>query len=1042
MVHSEDFYRLYQTTYEKYRDLYGQKVCVFLQKGSFYEIYGQQNPNTGKHLNTGKEILECMDIVIHTYLEDGPNKTTGYYGGVPIYVLDKWASKLTKQGWTVVVIDEVKNGAGKVSKREVSKVLSAGTHLEAAEFGHLHCISALWLECTFDSPPRFGVATSDLTTGQVFVYEGQATGKSDTWHTDDLRHFFQVYPPKELLVFLRNSTYSYEEDWIRRTFYIPTAPIHIRTIQDQGNLDSSVTRAEYLQRLFQPKSALPIRTWLRCAPDGSSLYERALCSLLRFAEDHSPTLVNQLQAPHIWHPTQNLQIINNALTQLNLIGSTGDQMTVEDLFIKPLTAMGKRNLSARLCSPLADANQIKQRQMEIDWILHSSKSKQEEIHACLSEIYDMSRLHRSLVRGTICAADVLQLYTSYMSSQFLWKALKGSPFLEGVNEIFSRNIQSCLEEFEKLFDVKKAKKAEERQDELGFLHSEVGPLCAETETQIQTVYEKAEAWLQGLRALCTLDPKAITYKPTEKTMFLIHATKTALKQIESSLKRLSVEEKGPYKTLNLKQLTSSGRVDHEDLDKLQEELDMKKLALSRAMRHEVPKACIQYVLKTRDCWQQLEEWITHIDLSLSMAKTAKQQGWIQPTIVERTDTDPSYIRIENLRHPLIENQKRQSKLVTHTIQLGNSVESGSGWLLYGMNASGKSSLMKAIGLAVLLSQIGSYVPATAMTIRPFKRIATRILNQDNLWAGLSSFAVEMSELREILTMADHQTLVLGDELCAGTESLSGTSIVAAGIQHLSKAGARFVLATHLHDLMKLPEICTLPTLRIWHLHVEYDPIKDILIYHRSLRAGSGSSQYGLEVAKALHLPRDMIEAAFAFRHQLLGETTVENAPISRWNSDITRLYCSSCKTPITNNLEVHHIQERAKAKKGRNEDGTSLNHMRNLAVLCQVCHDKEHSNQISVGPVEDTSEGPRRKIVELSQFEYRPDSTSNVNPVHSKPTGKPPVRFTKEELDQLKTARLKYTALEPRLLRFQIQAEYGIEVDEKELRALIKKGYI
>jgi DNA mismatch repair protein MutS len=128
-----------------------------------------------------------------------------------------------------------------------------------------------------------------------------------------------------------------------------------------------------------------------------------------------------------------------------------------------------------------------------------------------------------------------------------------------------------------------------------------------------------------------------------------------------------------------------------------------------------------------------------------------------------------------------------------------------------------------------------------MMLRPFKKLATRILNQDNLWAGLSSFAVEMSELREILAVADDQTLVLGDELCAGTESISGTAIVAAGIQHLYKAGSRFVLATHLHDLMKLPKVTSLPCLKIWHLHVEYNPIKDLLIYHRTLREGPGST---------------------------------------------------------------------------------------------------------------------------------------------------------------------------------------------------------
>jgi DNA mismatch repair protein MutS len=105
-------------------------------------------------------------------------------------------------------------------------------------------------------------------------------------------------------------------------------------------------------------------------------------------------------------------------------------------------------------------------------------------------------------------------------------------------------------------------------------------------------------------------------------------------------------------------------------------------------------------------------------------------------------------------------------------------------LLYGINASGKSSLMKAIGIAVVLAQAGLFVPATYMVLKPFKTLATRILNHDNIAQGMSSFTVEMSELREVLRIADDKTLVLGDEVCSGTESISGTSIVAASLEHL------------------------------------------------------------------------------------------------------------------------------------------------------------------------------------------------------------------------------------------------------------------
>lgn len=1031
MVHSHDFYKLYQTTYEKYRDLYGKQVCVFLQKGSFYEIYGQEHPATREQLNTGKQILELMDIVIHVYPEDGPGGTTGYYGGVPIYTLDKWGSKLTKQGWSIAVIDEIKNGADKVSRREVSKVLSAGTHLEAAEFGKLHCVSALWMEGSVTAPPSFGVATADLTTGQVFLYEGRATGKPDLWHTDDLRHFFQVYSPKELLFFYRGPFTPTDEDSLRRTLYIPSAPIHTVSNQPQGNLENPVTRAEYLQQLFQPRSALPLRTWLRCAEDGSSLQERALCSLLRFAEDHAPKLAEQLQAPTVWHPHQNLQVINNALTQLNLISSSPDQQSVADLFITPQTAMGKRSLTATLCSPLADSKEIQRRQETLEWLLTAPKKTQDELYSCLSEIYDLARLHRTLVRGTITAADVLLLYRSYTAAGFLWKALKQSPFSLG--EDFGAICRTCLTAFEALFDVQKAKVAEQTPEEMGFLHQSVAPICFETEAKIQGVYQKAEAWLHDLRTLAAIDSKALCYKPTEKNMFSIHATKTALKQVETALKKLSHQEQGTFAKLNLKTLTSSGRVEHPDLTAFQEELDVHKKYLERALKVELPPVCIQYILKTRDLWQPLEEWVTGVDLCLTMAKTSKQQGWVKPIILESTATEASILQIENLRHPLIEAQKRQSKLVTHDVRLGTK-EDGSGWLLYGMNASGKSSLMKAIGIAVLLAQVGCYIPATEMTLRPFRKLATRILNQDNLWAGLSSFAVEMSELREILSVADNQTLVLGDELCAGTESISGTAIVAAGIQHLSKAGARFVLATHLHDLMKLPAINTLPSLRVWHLHVEYEPVTDLLIYHRVLRPGSGSSKYGLEVAKALHLPRDMIDAAFELRRQLLGEAAVESAEVSQYNSSLLRRQCSACKVQIAEHLEVHHLKHQADANNNRNNDGTALNDIRNLAVLCTSCHDKEHAEQLLVGPVEDTSEGPRRQVLDLSQFAYRPPE-GTLKKGHASP-------FSAEQLETIKTYRRQYTALSPKLLAFQIQSEAGIDISEAYLKTLLKKGFI
>ena len=560
---------------------------------------------------------------------------------------------------------------------------------------------------------------------------------------------------------------------------------------------------------------------------------------------------------------------------------------------------------------------------------------------------------------------------------------------------------------------------------MGFLLTNIAPKTAESEEKIRTIYEKANTWLKGLLELCKISEDSVYFKPTEKNMFCVHAGKSAMKTMETTLK--SIKEKGEYKNVSFKYLTSAGRIEDPALDRFQEQLDSAKAIFSRCLNMELQPVCIQYITSTRHLWQDLETWVLNLDLALAIAKTSKEHGWVKPEI--ETTEGPSRIAIKNLRHPLIEIQKRQSKYVTHDVELGVSTDQG--WLLYGMNASGKSSLMKAIGLATLLAQVGSYVPATSMVLRPFHKLATRILNQDNLWAGLSSFAVEMSELREILSVADEHTLVLGDELCAGTESISGTAIVAAGIQHLYKCGSRFVLATHLHDLMKLDAIISLQALKVWHLHVEYDPIKDLLIYNRSLRPGPGSSMYGLEVAKALHLPADMIEMAFAMRRILLGSVATEDTKASSWNSDITLQSCSACGCKIESKLEVHHLQERSEAKGDRNRDGTALNHIRNLAVLCDSCHDKHHSGLLHIGEIEDTSEGPKRKIIDLSEFSYKATEKGGRK-----------IPFTDEQLTIIQKIVKEYPGLTSKLWCFKIRNEAEIEITEVQFKNLQKKGLL
>jgi DNA mismatch repair protein MutS len=337
-----------------------------------------------------------------------------------------------------------------------------------------------------------------------------------------------------------------------------------------------------------------------------------------------------------------------------------------------------------------------------------------------------------------------------------------------------------------------------------------------------------------------------------------------------------------------------------------------------------------------------------------------------------------------------------------------------------MNASGKSTLMKATGICILLAQAGCFVPAREMTLTPFKAIYTRILNQDNLFAGLSSFAVEMSELRDILRNANKNTLVLGDELCAGTESISAQALVASGIQWLAARKAKFIFATHLHDL---PQIINTTALKVavWHLHVDYDPMTKKLVYDRSLRPGSGSTLYGLEVARAMDLPMEFIEQALTNRNMITGATRLANATASSWNKEIVRKECELCKAPVTKDLEVHHIKHRASATNGILEDGTHMNDKRNLVVLCEACHDAIHSNSVEIGEIKMTSDGPEREIITAA-----PIATTETTAIKAKGKSK----WSEEELEVVTDTLKKYKTLALKSIRHFLSSKHSIEISE------------
>ena len=974
----QEYFELYKT----YTQKYGSKTAIFLMVGAFYELYEFQNIETGETRSNVKEIIDILGIQVSIKKEIEPGYN-GLVAGFPDYVMHKWAGRLTSTGWTVVIVDQIKE-RGKVKERKVSRILSPSTHIENITATDTPYIVTLYFIQT--GIIRFGAAILDLTTGTTHTYSGIANGNSDIWTADDIVQLLCVFQPKELLIYWSGivpdvSTFS-------RIFGIQQIPIHIRTVELNA-FSNELVRSEYLQKIYLMKSILPIRTYLGLKTD---MDEFALLFLLQFVEEHY-SILKYFNRNEPWIPEERLICGNHALTQLQMTG-TNQNETVIGLFDKSITSMGKRAIRDRLLRPYSNSEEIKKRLQEVkEYMTWTEKTKLLEKQ--LRFMCDLPRLHRKIQCGTIIAQEIVGLFQSYSAIQEIIKITKNT-LLE---ENFDQEWLEYMNVFKSNFNQDKALIA---SNDITAFSEKYTDIC-EKEKEIQETINSFHKVRREIAISGKVQEDMIRLEEREKEPYGLKCSTVTLTQLKKNIKDIKVSE-----------LKSGGWIDSIVLQQLNTKLQKLRDSLNNLIKIHIVDACLE--ISEANIWSKIEKWICHVDCTQCIGRISKERGYCCPMI----ESGDSSVYIKSIRHPLVEVVSTRVSYVKHDINLKK------GWLVYGMNASGKSTLMKATGICILLAQAGCFVPAKEMTLIPFKSIYTRILNQDNIFAGLSSFAVEMSELRDILRNANEHTLVLGDEMCSGTESVSAQALVASGIQWLCKKNAKFIFATHLHDI---PNIIDTTEVEVWHLHVEYDPITKKLIYDRTLRPGNGSTLYGLEVARAMDLPFEFIEQALQNRHKMIGSTKQIDALKSSWNKDIIKKECEICHNEIINNLEVHHIKPRAKAKNGILEDGTHMNDKRNLIVICQKCHDNVHLHKIDIGEIKITSDGPERNI---NINENNENNENNEKIKRSK--------WSSSEHKIIMDTLQKYSSLSLKAIRANLSAKYEIDISEGMLSKIRKNG--
>jgi DNA mismatch repair protein MutS len=244
----------------------------------------------------------------------------------------------------------------------------------------------------------------------------------------------------------------------------------------------------------------------------------------------------------------------------------------------------------------------------------------------------------------------------------------------------------------------------------------------------------------------------------------------------------------------------------------------------------------------------------------ALAEVAVTHRYVRPKIT--TDFDLTLVAS---RHAVIERLMPRESFIPNDVHFDGASRVQ---LVTGPNMAGKSTILRQIGLVVIMAQLGSFVPADAATVGVIDRLFTRVGASDNLARGQSTFMVEMSETSAILHNATPKSLVLLDEIGRGTSTYDGVAIAWAVTEYLHDIlGCKTMFATHYHELMQLPE-------RLAHaknLNVVVHETGDTVVFMHRLEAGGTNRSYGVHVAQLAGLPQAVVTRATAVLKTLEGE---------------------------------------------------------------------------------------------------------------------------------------------------------------------------
>jgi DNA mismatch repair protein MutS len=754
-----------------------------------------------------------------------------------------------------------------------------------------------------------GIACIDCSTGKTYVDEIHDV-KDKNMTMEELQKVMIFINPKEVILSsTANAVSSVDEETFMQLFANDVKiynKINILTCDyTKPCFQESVMTTHYVNN-----NQLSIFEFLNI--ERKLLGSIAFSYLLHFAHQHNPSHTLNVYSPLPIETEHKLKIAHNAPVQLNI---TSGSVSVLDILNTCITSIGKRYFRNRLLNPSSDKEVICASYSKINTF---SSYDVYTIRNELKHVKDVEKIFHK-PSSKIHPYDILSIFNSISSIQMITSMMDGGigdinhliTYMSSVFCFDDVNIFNTLSGalFSSLDEIKPFEAIIERSKDV-FVH-------ALDEFKLLSEHFKLEHNdRDGWHIVCSVKRLEQCMKTNKK------AFDGCSYSHNKTVSKIFIK--------NEKQLNDEICKANVDMNKI---VQIKYYSVVDVIKTTYKKELEDLVIA-----------IESIDFHCACVHNNKAYKLCAPDVVE-AEAGAGHVDAKGLRHIIIENINKNIEYVSNDITLNKN-----GIILYGINASGKSSLMKSLGIALIMAQAGMFVPASSFTFHPYTAIYTRITGNDNLYKNQSTFVLEMAELRTILQCADDKSLIIGDELCSGTETISAVSIVSAGIQILAQNKASFIFTTHLHELHKHMKQSNVS---FYHLSVTYD--NDKIIYDRKLKEGIGNTLYGLEVCKSLDMGDLFMKAAFDIRNEYIQSSAHDSHAQSQYNKDVVKNMCSVCKENRAN--DVHHIKEQHTADTDGYIGIHHKNDAHNLVALCKECHDRVHANKLIIDGYRMTSQG-------------------------------------------------------------------------------------